>query len=49
MPETKIAIPDANNTLSKPLSSHPFTKYTTKTTSEANQSHFKYFINHIVE
>jgi hypothetical protein len=43
-PETKIAIPDANKTESKPLSSHSVTKYAIKDTSDTNQSIFKYFI-----
>jgi len=44
MPDTKIAIPDANKTESKPLSSHSVTKYAEKATTETNQINFKYFI-----
>ena len=43
-PENKIATPDANNTESKPLSRHFFTKYATNAKSDISQSHFKYFI-----
>lgn len=44
IPDAKKAIPEANKTESKPLSSHSETKYTIKDTSNANQSIFKYFI-----
>ena len=44
IPENKIAIHDANNAESKPLSSHSDIKYTAKDTSDINQTNFKYFI-----
>ena len=44
IPENKIAIQDANNAESKPLSNHSVIKYTAKDTRDINQSNFKYFI-----
>ncbi len=41
MPETRIAIPDANKTLSKPLSKYTFKKYPTKIKIDVIHNHFK--------
>lgn len=47
-PENKIAINDANNTESKPLSIQSVIKYTAKDISAINQSNFKYFIRYFL-